>query len=656
MKYQRIKGTFDILPPESDKWVHLESIVRRVMQRFNYKEIRPPIFEMTELFARGIGEGTDIVSKEMFSFTDMGGRNLTLRPEATASVVRAFTEESLGKKAPIHKLFYIGPMFRQEKPQKGRQRQFHQFGAEAIGANDPRVDAEIIAISVMILQECGITDFIVALNSVATPEIRAKHREKLLEFVEPMRADFPRVDQEKIDRNPLRLFDSKEARTAELMAKAPLLSEFYDYAVKRDFELVQQTLTEMQIKFEIDPRLVRGLDYYTRTAYEVRSELLGAQDALCGGGRYDLLVEELGGEPTPAVGFAAGMERIMLAVEQAGFPDYAESQLDAFIVAVSEKERAEAVRLAQELRSKGLAVDLDYLDRSMKAQMKEASRQNARFAVLLFGDELKEGKVTVKDLGSGEQEIVVESIVAEALCRLPQSNVLTRTPLSAETLIESEESLWKGYRDMRPRFVRDGAIEPQSYCNAPIRLLYVLKEPNDTVDEGDWDLREFVRTRVRRQTWGLIAKWTKALLDSASGTNWLDVKEVDYGENQLEWLKQIAAINLKKTPGGGSADVRKLKHFAGDHRSFLRDQINILSPQVTILCGPDVRRIFDDTICDRPLDYDRTKNGTEYSRAEEFGLVLAYYHPQAHYPHNLLFNGLVDAVLEVLGKHSPSHS
>ncbi len=417
MKYQRIKGTFDILPPESAKWVYLEQIVRGVMERFNYKEIRTPIFEMTELFARGIGEGTDIVSKEMFSFTDMGDRNLTLRPEATASVVRAFTEESLGKKAPLHKLYYIGPMFRQEKPQKGRQRQFHQFGAEAIGSNDPRVDAEIIAISVMILRECGIAadDMVVALNSVATPEIRAKHREKLLEFVEPMRSEFPAVDQEKIDRNPLRLFDSKESRTAELMANAPLLNQFYDDDVKRDFATVQEVLSAMEIPFELDPRLVRGLDYYTRTAYEVRSGLLGAQDALCGGGRYDLLVEELGGSPTPAVGFAAGMERIMLAAEKAGLPGFAERPLDAFLVAVSDEERAAAVKLAHQLRSKGLAVDLDYLDRSMKAQMKEASRQSARFAVLMFEDELKAGMVTVKDLGSGEQVGVALDTVAERI-------------------------------------------------------------------------------------------------------------------------------------------------------------------------------------------------------------------------------------------------
>ena len=253
MRYERIKGTFDILPEESAKWVYLEQIVRDAMRRFNYKEIRPPIFEMTELFSRGIGEGTDIVSKEMFSFTDMGGRNLTLRPEATASVVRAFIEESLGKKAPLNKVFYIGPMFRQEKPQKGRQRQFHQFGAEAIGSNDPKIDAEIIAITVQILRDCGVSQFEVALNSVATPEIRAKHRVELLKFVQPKAADFPAVDREKIDRNPLRLFDSKEQLTKSLMTDAPLLEQFYDESVRRDFDLVMATLEKLNIPYTVDP-------------------------------------------------------------------------------------------------------------------------------------------------------------------------------------------------------------------------------------------------------------------------------------------------------------------------------------------------------------------------------------------------------------------
>ena len=403
MKYQRIKGTFDILPEESAKWVYLEQIVRDAMRRFNYKEIRPPVFEMTELFSRGIGEGTDIVSKEMFSFTDMGGRNLTLRPEATASVVRAFIEESLGKKAPLNKVFYIGPMFRQEKPQKGRQRQFHQFGAEAIGSNDPKIDAEIIAITVQILRDCGVSQFEVALNSVATPEIRAKHRVELLKFVQPKAAEFPAVDREKIDRNPLRLFDSKEQLTKSLMTDAPLLEQFYDESVRRDFDLVMATLEKLNIPYTVDPRLVRGLDYYTRTAFELRSNLLGAQDALSGGGRYDLLIQELGGDPTPAVGFAAGMERTLLAMEATGNKGFEEKPLDVFIIASNPDERTEAAVVAGRLRESGISVDLDYLDRSQKSQMKEASRQKARFAIFVFSDDIANRHYTIKNMTTTEQ-------------------------------------------------------------------------------------------------------------------------------------------------------------------------------------------------------------------------------------------------------------
>ena len=373
------------------------------MRRFNYKEIRPPIFEMTELFSRGIGEGTDIVSKEMFSFTDMGGRNLTLRPEATASVVRAFIEESLGKKAPLNKVFYIGPMFRQEKPQKGRQRQFHQFGAEAIGSNDPKIDAEIIAITVQILRDCGVSQFEVALNSVATPEIRAKHRVELLKFVQPKAADFPAVDREKIDRNPLRLFDSKEQLTKSLMTDAPLLEQFYDESVRRDFDLVMATLEKLNIPYTVDPRLVRGLDYYTRTAFELRSNLLGAQDALSGGGRYDLLIQELGGDPTPAVGFAAGMERTLLAMEATGNKGFEEKPLDVFIIASNPDERTEAAVVAGRLRESGISVDLDYLDRSKKSQMKEASRQKARFAIFVFSDDIANKHYTIKNMTTTEQ-------------------------------------------------------------------------------------------------------------------------------------------------------------------------------------------------------------------------------------------------------------
>jgi histidyl-tRNA synthetase len=404
MKYQRIKGTVDILPSETGKWIYLEEIIRDVMARFNYKEIRVPIFEPIELFARDTSDSSYVVNKEMYTFTDMGGRSAALRPEGTPSVVRAFIEESLGNKAPLTKVFYIGPMFRQEKPQKGRYRQFHQFGAEAIGSADPRIDAEIIAVSVQVLRDCGINQFEVALNSVATPTVRAKHREKLLEFVRPMAAQFPEVDRDKIDRNPLRLFDSKLELTKQLLQGAPLLEQFYDDEIRREFDIVKETLTQLGIPYTPDPRLVRGLDYYTRTAFEIKSSLLGAQDALSGGGRYDLLVEELGGDPTPAVGFAAGIERTLMVMEAIGHNDYGEKPLDIFVIAESESERTQASLLTKQLRDSGKTVDLDYLGRSQKAQMKEASRQNARFVLFVFADDIPGGRFQFKDLSTGEQQ------------------------------------------------------------------------------------------------------------------------------------------------------------------------------------------------------------------------------------------------------------
>lgn len=441
MKFQRIKGTVDILPPETEKWQHLEQVVRRVMAQFNYREIRVPIFEQTDLFARGIGEGTDIVNKEMYSFTDMGGRPLTLRPEATASVVRAYIEESLGKQQPLQKLYYIGPMFRQEKPQKGRQRQFQQFGAEAIGSASPLIDAEMILLSLEILTALGLGDFVVSINSVGTATSRAQHREKLLEFLEPIRDRFPEIDRDKIDRNPLRLFDSKLEITRELMQKAPLLIDHLEDDCRRDFEIVQQALGDLGVKFEVDPRLVRGLDYYTRTAYEVKSESLGAQDALCGGGRYDLLVEELGGNPTPAVGFAAGIERILLALEEQGFELPQRSELDIFVVAREPAEREHAFRLVQRLRRQGVAAELDYLDRSQKAQMKESSRQQAAFGLFVFADKLAGERYNLKDLADGEQEeLGFDEIVAKVQQRK------RRTLMAAFT---QEERDWLAAMDGR---------------------------------------------------------------------------------------------------------------------------------------------------------------------------------------------------------------
>jgi histidyl-tRNA synthetase len=334
----------------------------------------------------------------------MGDRSLTLRPEATASVVRSFIEESLGRRLPLVKLYYIGAMFRQEKPQKGRLRQFHQFGAEAIGGANPAIDAEMIALSVAILRELGLSDFTVWINSVGTPESRAKHRVQLLEYLRPRADHLPEVDQEKLDRNPLRLFDSKEPETQTLLERAPLLTAFLDDDSRRDFDELQRFLEMLGVSFAVDPKLVRGLDYYTKTAFEVKSRALGAQDSLSGGGRYDLLIEELGGDPTPAVGFAAGIERILLAMAESQVDAGLRRRLDVFIVARDDVEREAALRLANLLREQQLAVDLDYLGRSQKAQMKEANRQEARFALIVFADDIESERFLLRDLQAATQE------------------------------------------------------------------------------------------------------------------------------------------------------------------------------------------------------------------------------------------------------------
>jgi histidyl-tRNA synthetase len=344
----------------------------------------------------------------------MGGRPITLRPDATASVVRCYIEESLGRKQPLTKLYYIGPMFRQEKPQKGRLRQFHQFGAEAIGSADPLVDAEMIALSLDVLRELGLVEFFVHINSVGTPEIRARHRDELLKFVKPLSEKFPAVDREKIDRNPLRLFDSKIPETQQLLKGAPLLLDYLDDDCRRDFERVKQALTDLGIDSTVGPRLGRGLDYCTRTAYEIRTRSLGAQDSLGGGGRYDLLVEELGGEPTPAVGFASGIERILLALENQQVELGGSRPLDLFIVAREDREREHAFALAGRLREQGISVDLDYLGRSQKAQLKEASRQSALFALFVFAESLESHRYQLRELSSGEQsELTIGEITVK---------------------------------------------------------------------------------------------------------------------------------------------------------------------------------------------------------------------------------------------------
>ncbi len=401
-----ITGTKDILPSEISNWKYLESIVEKIFTNFNYKEIRTPVFEETPLFARGIGEETDIVGKEMYSFLDRSETSLTLKPEMTASVVRAFIEHSLGKQQPLNKLFYISPMFRQERPQAGRQRQFHQFGGEALGSSSPLLDAEIITIAFNILKSLGLKDIAVKINSLGVPSSREEYKKKLREYLKDKKDKLSEDSRKRFDTNILRIFDSKVESDQEIMKEAPLLIDHLDEESLRDFESVKNLLTSSGIPFEIDPKLVRGLDYYTKTTFEIISGKVGSQSALCGGGRYDLLIEQLGGTPTPGVGFAAGIERILLACENEKSFNLPLDQVDLYIVRLDKELSPEIFKAALFFRNNNISVEFDYLDRSVKAQMREANKLNARFVLFIGGEEFKDGKANLKNMSGSEQKLI----------------------------------------------------------------------------------------------------------------------------------------------------------------------------------------------------------------------------------------------------------
>ncbi|MCH7771553.1 MAG: histidine--tRNA ligase [Bacteroidetes bacterium] len=410
-----IKGTKDLLPSDVPRWHYLEDIVKKIFTNFNYKEIRTPIFELTSLFARSIGEETDIVGKEMYTFEDMSGASITLKPEMTAGVVRAFIEHSLGAQQQLTKLYYISPMFRQEKPQAGRLRQFHQFGGEAIGSASPILDAEMIQIAFDILKSLGLKDLTVKINSLGTTETRENFKNLLREFLNDKKDKLSEDSKKRFDNNILRIFDSKIEIDQKLLADAPALIDQLDDESKNDFDLVKEYLTKINIPFEIDPHLVRGLDYYSKTTFEIISGKVGAQDALLGGGRYDLLAEQLGGKPTPAVGFAAGIERILLACENENSFKVDELSIDIYLIRIDKELELKVSELASGLRRKGLRVEYDYLQRSVKAQMREANKFNAGFALFIGGDEYEEGKMNLKDMKTSEQKLIPIDNISEVI-------------------------------------------------------------------------------------------------------------------------------------------------------------------------------------------------------------------------------------------------
>ena len=413
-----IKGTHDILPMDSKNWQKLEQIVQDVCQRFGYNEIRTPIFEETRLFSRSVGEDTDIVSKEMYSWDDKDGKSITLRPELTASVVRAYIQHNLGGQAPVQRLYYRGPLFRRERPQKGRQRQFHQFGVEAFGSENPEQDAEIIAIAWHILSKCGLSEnATLHLNSIGSPECRNAYRDALKDFIRPNLAQFSETSQTRFETNPLRILDSKADHEQKLLEGAPSVSDYFTEDDTAHFEAVQTFLNAMNIPFYLNEKLVRGLDYYSRTVFEFTSTALGAQDALLGGGRYDGLVETLGGKATPAIGFAAGMERFLIAIEDAG-QKTDETKIEVYFVCLDEAGLSTSLSLSNEIRQAGFSVITDPLRRSLKAQMRDANKTGARFAIILGETEMKNETVELKNLKNGEQETVSQKNVLKELRKL----------------------------------------------------------------------------------------------------------------------------------------------------------------------------------------------------------------------------------------------
>ena len=404
MAFQKPPGTQDFLPGTTEKWQFVERTARDVCRRFNFREIRSPIFESTALYERGVGETTDIVEKEMYTFKDRGDRSMTLRPEGTAGVVRSYVENKLYGEPDISKLYYIGPMFRYERAQAGRYRQFHQFGVEAIGSSEPALDAEVIALGYQFFKEVGLSGITVEINSVGTPEIRAAFRTKLLAFLEPLRETLCKDCQSRMSRNPLRVLDCKQDQAK--FEGAPSILDSLDEACTEHFQRVRGDLDAMGVPYRINPRMVRGLDYYTHTAFEYKAQGIGSIDTIGGGGRYNGLVAEVGGDDRPGVGLGLGLERTLLLLDSQNVKLDADAGVDVYLIGFGERAERALPGLLQRLRSSGIAAERDYQGRKPKSLFKAADRSGARVALILGDDELDRSEIGLKDLAKGEQRQV----------------------------------------------------------------------------------------------------------------------------------------------------------------------------------------------------------------------------------------------------------
>jgi histidyl-tRNA synthetase len=413
-----IKGTRDILPPESALWIEVERTAKEIFRLYGFSEIRTPIFERTDLFARGVGEDTDIVAKEMYTFEDRDDTSLTLRPEGTAPVVRAYIEHQMYQDPQILKLYYLGPMFRRERPQKGRYRQFHQIGAEVLGSDNPAIEAEAIEMLELFLKRIGIKQFSLAVNSIGCSLCRPAFLEKLKAELSAKRHLLCSDCQRRSETNPLRVLDCKVESCQPVINELPEIIEFLDEACRIHFEKFLGYLTERGITFRVTPRLVRGLDYYTRTTFEITSDVLGAQDTLIGGGRYDGLAEVLGGPPTKGFGFALGLERLMLVLQESGgISAFHPPQL--FLVPLGETAFARATLLARDLRRQGVECVYDFESRSLKSAMRLANKLQAQYVLIMGERELQIGKFQLKRMSDGEQVVVSETEIVSRIVSKP---------------------------------------------------------------------------------------------------------------------------------------------------------------------------------------------------------------------------------------------
>ena len=414
-EYVAPRGTRDILPDETPKWEYVEAKFREICALFGYKEIRTPTFEHTELFTRNLGETTDVVSKEMYTFETRGGKSLTLRPEGTAPVIRAYVQHNLGAAQPINKIYYIGRIFRYERPQAGRYREHTQLAVEAVGSQDPAIDAEVISLAVQFYKTLGLTDFELKINSIGCPQCRPKYRQALIDFAAGKLEKLCPSCIQRYEQNPMRMLDCKIPECKAILAEAPKMQDYIGEECSEHFAKVKSYLDKLGIEYNTDPNLVRGFDYYTKTAFEFVSGKLGAQNAIGGGGRYDNLVEEIGGQSTPSLGFGLGLDRLMLTLDAMGIELPINKNITAFIAVMGDIAREAAVELVSSLRCEGISADMDYTGRSLKAQMKMVDKLGARYAIILGENEVKDRTATVKDMQTSEQKSVPFDELAKLL-------------------------------------------------------------------------------------------------------------------------------------------------------------------------------------------------------------------------------------------------